>query len=210
MGSAVERSGDDVDRTALPGIVRSAVMLGAIEATVVVLLSFITRLTGGIVEAVIGGIVLVAGLAVVSMLPGLWTRARTIEGIAGAAGIGLAAAVVFLLIDVSILQPIGIYTNRWREIGGGSNWWYHPVWWMAGTFLPWMGALILAAQADRGSKPSMVNAMIVALVATVLFGAVASLVHFPGAHWGLGTFGVAFLPGIAAAAAVMSLRPSRA
>ena len=37
---------------------------------------------------------------------------------AGAAGIGLAAAGVYLLVDVSLLQPIGTYTNRWREIGG--------------------------------------------------------------------------------------------
>ena len=134
MGSAVESRGT-YDVTALPHVLRRALVLGLITAIVVVLLSFITRLTSGVVETVAGGLVLLAGLTAVTVLPGLWTRARTIEGIAGAAAIGLAATVVFLLIDVALLQPFGIYTNRWREIGGGSNWWYHPVWWMAGTYL---------------------------------------------------------------------------
>src|SRR4029079_11961055 len=87
----------------------------------------------------------------VTLLPGLWTRARTIEGIAGAAGIGLGATVVFLLVDVTVLQNIGTWGNRWREIGGGSDWWYHPVWWMVGTFLPWFGAWMLANQLTRGA-----------------------------------------------------------
>ncbi len=209
MRSAVDLPGE-FDLTALPGIVRAAVMLGAVESVVVVLMAVITRLTGGIVEAVAGGLVLLCGLAIVSFGPGTWTRARTIEGIAGAAGIGLAASAVFLLFDVTLLQPFGVYTNRWREIGGGSNWWYHPVWWMVGTFLPWMGALILAARAARGAGPSIVSGMAMAVAASLLVGVIAVLAHFPGAHWGLGTFGVAFLPGIAIAAAVASLRASRA
>ena len=107
MGSAVELQGE-FDRTALPGVIRYAVILGAIEALVVVLMAIITRLTGGIVEAVIGGLVLIAALAVVAFFPGTWTRARTIEGIAGAAGIGLAATAVILLFEVAILQPVGV------------------------------------------------------------------------------------------------------
>lgn len=208
MGSAVELPGE-YDLTAVPRVVRGAVILGAIESIVVVLMSLITRLTGGVVEAVIGGIVLLAGLTLVTTLPGIWTRARTIEGIAGAAGIGLAAAAVFLMFDVALLQPFGVYTHRWLAIGGGSNWWYHPVWWMAGTFLPWMGALILASLSDRGRQPSSVGVMIPALLASVLLAVLAIVIHFPGAHWSLGTFGVAFLPGVALAAAVSSFRASR-
>lgn len=209
MRSAVELPAD-YDQTALPGIVRAAIILGAIESLVVVLMAVITRLTGGIVEAVLGGIVLIIGLTIVTTMPGLWTRARTIEGIAGAAGIGLAAAAVFLLFDVSLLQPFGVYTNRWREIGGGSNWWYHPVWWMVGTFIPWMGALILASQAARGRTPSMIGAMISAISAAIVLAIIAIVTHFPGAHLSLGTFGVAFLPGVALAAAISSFRAARA
>ena len=204
MGTAVESRGT-YDVTALPHVLRRALVLGAITAIVVVLLSFITRLTSGVVETAAGGLVLLAGLTAVTVLPGLWTRARTIEGIAGAAAIGLAATVVFLLIDVALLQPFGIYTNRWREIGGGSNWWYHPVWWMVGTFLPWMGALTMANRAARGRSDSAGAVMITALVAAAAFGVLANLIHFPLANWSLSTFGIAFLPGLALAAALSAL-----
>jgi hypothetical protein len=209
MGTAVESRGT-YDVTALPHVLRRALVLGFITAIVVVLLSFITRLTGGVVETVAGGLVLLAGLTAVTVLPGLWTRARTIEGIAGAAAIGLASTVVFLLIDVALLQPFGIYTNRWREIGGNSNWWYHPVWWMVGTFLPWMGALIIANRARRGRAESVGGVMIGALLAAAVFGTLAVLVGFPGATWSLATYGVAFLPGLALAAALSSLGRSSA
>lgn len=203
MSSAV-RADSGTDLTDLPYVLRSAVTLGVITAVVVVAMSFITRFLAGAAEFGLGAIVLVAGLTAVTFLPGSWTRPRTIEGIAGAAGIGLAATVVFLVIDVSVLQPTGIYTNRWREIGGGSNWWYHPVWWMVGTFLPWMGAQILASQARSGAT-SIAKGMLTALALTLVCAVLAVLVHFPGAGWNLGSFGVAFLPGVTLAAVVGAL-----
>ncbi len=203
MSSAV-RADSGTDLTDLPYVLRSAVTLGVITAVVVVAMSFITRFLSGAAELGLGAIVLVAGLTAVTFLPGSWTRPRTIEGIAGAAGIGLAATVVFLVIDVSVLQPTGIYTNRWREIGGGSNWWYHPVWWMVGTFLPWMGAQILASQARSGAA-SIAKGMLTALALTLVCAVLAVLLHFPGAGWNLGSFGVAFLPGVTLAAVVGAL-----
>jgi hypothetical protein len=199
MASAVELS-QDYDRTDVPHIVRCGIQLGVLEAAVVLACSLVMRFTSGSVEtAILAGILLV-GLALVSGLPGIWTRARTIEGIAGAAGIGLAAAGVFLLVDVALLQPIGTYTNRWAQIGGFSNWWYHPVWWMVGTFLPWMGSWILAHQADKGQRPSIVSMMAGALACTAVVGIAAVLIHFPpGARWNLPTLAIAFLPGLALA-----------
>src|SRR3954469_13866628 len=137
MHSAVELRADH-DLTGVPAIVRGSVKLGLLESAVVLVISLVSRLlpNGALQTAALAVIVLI-GLAVVTLLPGLWTRPRTIEGIAGAAGIGLGASVVFLLLDVMLLQNIGTYTNRWYQIGGGSNWWYHPVWWMVGTFIPW-------------------------------------------------------------------------
>ena len=208
--SSVAETRRDYDFTALSHVLRRAVVLGVVTAVVVVALAFVTRLMSGIAEALIGGVILLFGLTAVTVLPGLWTRARTIEGIAGAAGIGLAASVVFLLIDVALLQPLGVYTNRWREIGGGSNWWYHPVWWMVGTFLPWMGALILANRARRGRADSVGGVMTVAVIASITIAAAAVLVHFPGAGWNLSTFGVAFLPGLAVAALVSAMGRSSA
>lgn len=203
MSSAV-RADSGTDLTDLPFVLRQAVTLGVITAVVVVAMSFITRFLTGAAEFGLGAVVLVAGLAAVTFLPGSWTRPRTIEGIAGAAGIGLAASVVFLVIDVSLLQTTGIYTNRWREIGGGSNWWYHPVWWMVGTFLPWMGAQILASQARKGAV-SIQKGLVTALALTVACWVMAVLTHFPGAGWNLGSFGVSFLPGVTLAAVLGAL-----
>jgi len=205
MASSVELV-QNYDRTDVPHIVRCSIQLGILESVFVLTCSLITRFLEGPAETIPLALVLIVGLALVSGLPGLWTRARTVEGIAGAAGIGLGAAAAFLLIDVALLQPIGTYTNRWLEVGGGSNWWYHPVWWMVGTYLPWMGAWILAHQADRGQRQSIVPMMTGALAFTVLVGVAAVLIHFPGARWNVATFGIAFLPGLALATIFSGMR----
>ena len=197
----------DYDLTNVPAIVRGATILGLLEAAVVLLFSVVNRLLDGPVETILLAIILAAGIAAVTLLPGLWTRARTIEGIAGAAGIGLGAAFVFLLVDVVLLQNIGTYTNRWWQIGG-SNWWYHPVWWMVGTLMPWLGAWILANQLERNGRVSAVAALGTAFLFAAVAAVVAVLVRFPGAGWNLPTFGVAFLPGLALATA-FSLLGSR-
>ena len=205
MTSTAELKGE-YDLTRVPMIVQGAVKLGLLESILVLLFSLASRLPAGIPETILQGLILLVGLAAVSMLPGLWTRPRTIEGIAGAAGIGLAAAAVFLLVDVTLLQNVGTYSHRWYDLGGGSNWWYHPVWWMVGTFLPWMGAWILANQTVRDGRPSAPIGFLTAVAATVIIAAAAVLLGFPGARWTLATFGVAFLPGLALAAALSAMR----
>jgi hypothetical protein len=208
MSSAVELE-RDIDRTDVPFIVRGAVKVGLITAIAVLLYSLVSRFTGGVVESALKAFVVGAGAYLVTFLPGQWTRARTIEGIAGAAGIGLAGTVVYLLIDVTLLQTIGTYTNRFREIGGGSNWWYHPVWWMVGTVLPWMGAFIIANQAARGGVSVPKAAGLVAVLALVL-GVVAVVLHVPHAEWSVPTFGVAIIPALAVATAITGLGQRRA
>ena len=208
MASAAELQ-RDYDVTDVPSIVRGAVLLGLFEAVVVLLFSLATRLLNGPLETVVLVILLAVSLAPVTLLPGLWTRARSIEGIAGAAGIGLGAAFVFLLVDVALLQNIGTYTNRWWEIGR-SNWWYHPIWWMAGTFLPWLGAWILANQAERNGRVSVPAAFGTAVGFAVVVAVIAVLIGFPGAHWNVTTFGVAFLPGLALATVLSGLGTRRA
>jgi hypothetical protein len=203
MDSAAELHGD-YDQTDVPSIVRGSVLLGLFEAVVVLLISLASRFLAGPLETVVLAVLLLLGLAPVTLLPGIWTRARTIEGIAGAAGIGLGAAFVFLLLDVVLLQHIGTYTNRWWQIGG-SNWWYHPVWWMAGTFMPWLGAWVLANQAERNGRISAPAAFGTAAGFALVVGVVAVLIGFPGAGWNLPTFGVAFLPGLALTTALTAL-----
>ena len=144
------------DRTHLPHVLRMGAGLGLLQSVLITLFGFLQPRLDGTLELLICGAILVIGVAATIALPGLWTGARTIEGIAGAAGIGLMATVVFLVIDVALLQRIGLWTNRWHEIGGGSNWWYHPVWWMAGTLMPWLGAWVLANQTAKTGSPSPV------------------------------------------------------
>jgi hypothetical protein len=207
MASAAELQRDH-DVTDVPSIVRGAVLLGLFEAIMVLLLSLASRYLAGPVELVVLAVLLLVGLGPITLLPGIWTRARTIEGIAGAAGIGLGATFVFLLLDVVLLQHIGTYTNRWWQIGG-SNWWYHPIWWMTGTFLPWLGAWILANQMERNGRISAPAAFGTAIGFAVVAAIVAILIGFPGARWNLPTFGIAFLPGLALATLLSGLGARR-
>jgi hypothetical protein len=209
MTSAAEAKGDH-DATAVPLIVLGSIKLGLIEAVLVLLFSLASRLLAGPLETIVCAIILLVGLAAVTMLPGLWIRPLTIEGIAGSAGVGLGAAGVFLLIDVALLQNIGTYTDRWYAVGGGSNWWYHPVWWMVGTFLPWMGAWLLANQTVRRGTPSAPVGFGIAVGLGIVAAVLAILLGFPGARWTLGTFAVAFLPGLALATVVSALGARRA
>jgi hypothetical protein len=204
MTSTAEPQGE-YDVTAVPSIVLGSIKLGLIEAVLVLLFSLASRFLSGVLETMVCAIILLTGLAAVTMLPGLWIRPRTIEGIAGAAGIGLGAAGVFLLLDVILLQNIGTYTARWYDVGGGSNWWYHPVWWMVGSFLPWMGAWILANQTARRGRPSAINGFGIAVGLSVAMAVLAVVLGFPGARWTLGTFAVAFLPGLVLATVVSAV-----
>jgi hypothetical protein len=187
------------DQTDLPYVLRGAVRLGLLESVAVLVIGLASRYLEGVAEQVVLLVLVSAAVLAVTFLPGLWTRAQTIEGISGAAGIGLAAAVVFLIVDVALFQPLGLYSHRWRDIGGGSNWWYHPVWWMVGTYLPWLGAWILANQARGGGAPSLAAGALQVLLFTVAATGLGVLLHIPGAGWNVGTFGVAFLPGLALA-----------
>jgi hypothetical protein len=205
------------DTTEVPIIVRGALKLGVAEALIVAALGLVSRYLDGPVEIGLEAVILAFGVLLVVSLPGIWTRARTIEGIAGAAGIGLGAAGVFLVLDILFLQgdilhglTPSLYTNRWREIGGGSNWWYHPVWWMVGTYLPWLGGWILANQTRKSGAPSLAGLAILLGICTVVCGVIAVVVKFPGAGWNVPTFGVAVLPGLALATTISVLGARKA
>jgi len=199
----------DADHTELRHLLRGAAQLGALQAILVAAFSLVSRVLDGTAWIVGGGVIVAIGVSATIVLPGLWTKARSIEGVAGAAGIGLAATAVFLIIDVAVLQPAGMYNNRWLEIGGGSNWWYHPVWWMVGTFLPWLGAWALANQAAKSGQPNPVAVAGGTLGLALVIMAAASGVHFPGAAFGLGTFSVSVLPALALMVVVTKLGAPR-
>lgn len=201
--------GNATDTTDLPIIIRGSAILGLIQAVAVFAVSVINKALTGTADAALTGIVVAVGAALTIVLPGLWTRARTIEGISGAAGIGLGATVMFLILDVTILQPIGTYTNRWHEVGGHSNWWYHPVWWMVGCYLSWMGAFIMANQAQKRGTVSVVGLLGLVAVLAAVCGALAAVTGFPGAGWNVPTFAVAVLPALALGTWLSSLGTAR-
>jgi hypothetical protein len=83
---------------------------------------------------------------------------------------------VFSAIDIVLLRPFKAYPWTWDAIGGGSTWWYLPVWWMLGTFLAWMGGIVTARQAIRGAGqatlgrsalPATAAAVVVTLIARI-------------------------------------------
>lgn len=208
MATAVQLEGD-YDNTELRRVVRGSITLALIQAVVVVIVSIINKSLDGTVDRALSGIFVFIGAMITIFYPGTLTRPRTIEGISGAAGIGLGATWVFLLIDAFLLQNLNVYTSRWREIGGGSIWWYLPVWWMAGTYLSWMGAWILANQAKKSGESSVPGAIILVSIASLICGAIAAVTHFPGAGWNVPTFAVAILPGLALANFVSALGTRR-
>src|SRR5207244_3892950 len=77
-------------------------------------------------------------------------------------------------IDIVLFRPFKAYPWTWDAIGGGSTWWYLPVWWMLGTFLAWMGAIITARAAARGETTLPGRALPVG-IATVIGAALARL-----------------------------------
>ena len=192
------------DQTSLPTILRAGVLLGVITAVLVAVFGFLQVRLEGIVELIVCGIILLVGIAVFIVMPGQVTRARTIEGIAGAAGIGLASVVPFMLFDIALFQPLGLYSNRWLEIGGGSNWWYHPVWWMVATYIAWMGAWIQAHQAAKTGSSSPAGLVLGTIVLSLVALALGKLLGVPRAGWNLGSFAVAVLPGLALFALISS------
>src|SRR6184192_1493389 len=178
------------DRSDFRTVTVGGAQLGVATAVAVVAFLATSRLvpiTAGLREGVEALIVLAAGLAV-AFLPAQWTVARSTEGIAGAAAFGLVGTVVFSAIDIVLLRPFKAYPWTWDAIGGGSTWWYLPVWWMLGTFVAWMGGILTASQASRGGgQAALGRSALPAIAGTVIVAAIAQLagaVSLPAAAGG--------------------------
>jgi hypothetical protein len=168
------------DRSDFRTVTVGGAKLGVATAVAVVAFLAASRLvpvTAGLRGGVEALIVLAAGLAL-SFLPAQWTTARSTEGIAGAAAIGLVGTVVFSAIDIALLRPFKAYPWTWDAIGGGSTWWYLPIWWMLGTFLAWMGGIVTAAGTGAGvasGEATLARRVLPVAVATVIVAAIARL-----------------------------------
>jgi len=172
-----------VDRSEFRHILLSGTWVGLITALSVIVFLLVARLPlPGIVAALIETVIVLAAGVAVTFLPGSFAAARTTQGIASAAAIGLWGTVVFMAVDIILLRPFHAYPWTWDAIGGGSTWWYLPIWWMLGTLLAWLGALVTAGRVARGGDPS-----IRALSIPLLSGGV-------GVALGLGLGGLVYMP----------------
>ena len=173
--SATDRS--DL-RTVLTGGTR--IGLGIAAAVVVYLLSAKEVPAGGGLRAGVETLLVLAAGTAAAFLPGTWCVARNVEGIAGAAAMGLWGTIVFSIVDIVLLRPLKVYPWTWDAVGGGTTWWYLPMWWILGTFLAWMGGTRIALRAARGADagiarsagPVLIGALLVAAFARVTGAAV--------------------------------------
>jgi hypothetical protein len=164
------------DRSDFRTVTTGGALVGLVTGVAVVLFVAVSRtLTGGAVRDGVEALVVLAAAVGVAFFPAQWTRARATDGIAGAAAAGLVGTVVFSAIDIVLLRPFKAYPWTWDAIGGGSTWWYLPVWWMLGTFLAWMGGIVTAAQATlvRSALPAVAGGVVLAAIARLAGLAVA-------------------------------------
>jgi len=164
------------DRSEFRHVLLSGTIVGVVTAAAVILYLIVSRLLSpGMVVSLLQTVIVLAGGVAAAFLPGFYASSRTTQGIAGAAAIGLWGTIVFMAIDIILLRPFHAYPWTWDAIGGGSTWWYLPVWWMLGTFLAWMGAIVTAGRAARSGDvaiaalalPVVVGAAVIALLVTL-------------------------------------------
>jgi hypothetical protein len=173
------------DRSDFRTVTVGGARLGAVAGAGVLAFALISSIVpAGAGRAALQALIVLATGVGVAFLPARWVAPRSGDGIAGAAALGLCGTVAFTAVDVVLLRPLNhvvtIYPWTWDRIGGGSTWWYLPIWWMLGTLLPWMAALLVAETASRGEPtlgrtagPVVVGAVVLAVIARLAWPAVA-------------------------------------
>jgi hypothetical protein len=151
-------------------IVGGGVKLGVITAVGVAAFALLSRVMAGTVEILVQSLLVLAGGLVFAYLPAVWVRPRDADSIAWASLVGLLGALVFTVVDTAVLRPLDLYHRTWDQVGGGSGFWYIPVWWMGSAVLAWLGSWIIAI-AGRGDRtaPLGATAGATAGLAVVLF-----------------------------------------
>lgn len=174
-------------------IVGGGVKLGVVTALGVTLFALVSRMMGpGTVETLVQLQLIIVGGMLVAYLPAYWVRPTEVDTIAWASLLGLLGALTFTVVDAGLLRPVGLYHWTWDEIGGGSGFWYIPVWWMGATVLAWLGAWISTRALDGSDlAQSRVILAIQTLVMTELLFVVVVLVGLAPFHASVGGLAVA-------------------
>ena len=146
------------DRSDFRHVVRSGAKVGLITGAAVIVFLVLSRYLPevGTMRELVLALVVLAFAVPIAFLPGHLVGARTVEGVAGAAAVGLLGTVAFMAVDIIVLRPFKAYPWTWDAVGGNSTWWYLAIWWMLGTFTGWMGALVGASRHARGT-PTLVS-----------------------------------------------------
>jgi hypothetical protein len=150
-------------------IVGGGVILGVITAIGVVIFALASRPLEGMVETVVQISLVIVGGAVFAYFPSMRIQPRSVDSVAWAALTGLMGALFFTVIDTAVLRPLDVYYWTWDEIGGGSGWWYVPVWWMGSAALAWLGAWVTANTANGGPVSIPPIAAQSAVISVVVF-----------------------------------------
>ena len=117
------------DRSDFRHVVRSGAKVGLVTAAGVVAFLLLNRVlpeVGAVRQWVLAFVVLAAAVPI-ALWPGHLVGARTVEGVAGAAAVGLLGTVAFMVLDIVLLRPFKAYPWTWDAIGGNSTWWDLPV-----------------------------------------------------------------------------------
>src|SRR2546425_1231264 len=183
-----------MDRSEFRHVLLSGTIVGVVTAAAVILYLLVARLLSpGMVTSLLETVLVLAGGVAAAFLPGFFASLRTTQGIASAAAIGLWGTIVFMAIDIILLRPFRAFPWTWDAVGGGSTWWYLPIWWMLGTFLAWMGAIVTAGRAARGGDTGIPSLASPAIAGGVALGL------------GLGLAGVVLMPVAAGAGFALTL-----
>ncbi len=167
-------------------IVGGGIKLGIATALGVVAFALLSRALSGRTEVIVQSVLILAGGTVFAYAPSFWVRPRGVDAVAWAALLGLLGSVAFTVVDTVILRPVDLYHWTWDAIGGGSGFWYVPVWWMGSCFLAWLGAWVHSIAAARGGNVLNAAAQTAGLSVLLFVGlTVSGLAPFHGAVFGL-------------------------
>lgn len=144
-------------------IVGGGMQLGIVTTIGVAVFALLSRALSGTSETLVqSGLVLLGGI-VFSYFPSVRVRPRSADAIAWASLLGLLGALTFTVLDTAILRPLDLYHWTWDEIGGGSGFWYIPVWWMGSAFLAWLGGMVSARTGNPGGAAPVTAGLAVLL-----------------------------------------------
>ncbi len=163
-------------------LVSGGIKVGLVTVAGVALFALLSRVLSGSAEVLVQTLIVFAGGSLAAYLPAILIRPRDIDGIGWTCLLAVIGFAAFTVIDTIVLRPLNLYHWTWDAVGGGSGWWYLPVWFMASAFLAWLGGLVHSVRARKeGDLPLARLAGQTVAIAALLFVLLGVTVRFHGA-----------------------------